>query len=136
MHLAHKLAHAVDMDTDAILGMTVQTISGDTQSLLQPVGLAMGEVVHDKGCHSNATMKRLAEDDLRSYVSAPGRRLHALGGVRAAGLRRRGGAAGDRAPRAGRAVHLPRRLPLGRRGTHPRPAHVIRQAPHVTMAGP
>ena len=50
MHLAHKLAHAVDMDTDAILGMTVQTISGDTQSLLQPVGLAMGEVVHDKGC--------------------------------------------------------------------------------------
>ena len=79
--------------------MTVQPISGDTHSLPQPltavderlqrVGLAMREVVYDKGCHSYATMKRLAEDDLRSYVSAPGRRKHALGGVRAAGLGRR-----------------------------------------------
>lgn len=32
-HLAHKLEHAVDMDSRAILAMTVQPISGDTQSL-------------------------------------------------------------------------------------------------------
>ena len=34
-HLAHKLEHAVDMDTGALVGMTVQPISGDTQSLPQ-----------------------------------------------------------------------------------------------------
>ena len=83
-HLANKLEHAVDMDTGAILGMTVQPISGDTQSLpqtpteaderLQRVGLAMrDEVVRDKGYHSNATMKQLAADGVRSYVSEPRR---------------------------------------------------------------
>ena len=82
-HLAHKLEHAVDMDTGAILGMTVQPIKGDTASLpqtlaeaeqrLQRVGLAVHEVVCDKGYHSNATMNQLAEDDPRSYVSEPRR---------------------------------------------------------------
>ena len=82
-HLAHKLEHAVDMDTGAILGMTVQPISGDTQSLeptlteaderLQRVGLAVHEVVCDKGYHANATMKQRDEDGLRSYVSEPRR---------------------------------------------------------------
>ena len=82
-HLAHKLEHAVDMDTGAILGMTVQPISGDTHSLpqtlteaderLQRVGLAVREVVCDKGYHANATMKQLDEDGLRSYVSEPRR---------------------------------------------------------------
>ena len=70
-HLAHKLEHAVDMDTGAILGMTVQPISGDTHSLpqtlteaderLQRVGLAVREVVCDKGYHANATMKQRDE---------------------------------------------------------------------------
>ena len=57
------------MVTGAILRMTVQPISGDTQSLpqtltepekrLQGVGLPEHEVVSDKQYHSNATMKRL-----------------------------------------------------------------------------
>ena len=62
-----------------------------------------------------------------------GRRLHALGGVCATGLRRRGGAAGHRARRAGRAAHHPRRLPLGRRGAHCRSAGVIRLAARATL---
>ena len=83
-HLAHKLEHAVDMDTGAILATTMQPISGDTQSLsqtlseaeqgLQRVGLGgVQEVVCDKGYHANATMKQLAEDGVRSYVSEPRR---------------------------------------------------------------
>lgn len=39
-HLAHKLEHAVDMDTGAILATTVQPISGDTQSLSQTLSEA------------------------------------------------------------------------------------------------
>ena len=83
-HLAHKLEHAVDMDNGAILAMTVYPISGDTQSIEQTLteaeqhvqrdGLAVQEVVCDKGYHSNATMKQLAHDIVRSYVSEPRRR--------------------------------------------------------------
>ena len=62
-HLAHKVEHGVDMDTGAIVAVTVQDASaGDTATLpetltkaseqveaVQPEGRAVEEVVADKG---------------------------------------------------------------------------------------
>jgi transposase len=94
-HLAHKAEHAVDMDTQAIVGVTLQDADrGDTTSLADTVeaavgnllevqndaaaadrvhGVAMEEVVADKGYHSNATMTELERMEIRSYVSEPDR---------------------------------------------------------------
>jgi len=94
-HLAHKAEHAVDMDTGAIVAMTLQPADrGDTSSLSDMVEatvsnlldvqndpategcvnkVAMEEVVADKGYHSNATMMELAGMEIRSYVSEPDR---------------------------------------------------------------
>ncbi len=83
-HLAHKLEHAVDMETGAIVGLTVQTMDGgDTASLpvtldeaerqLAEAGVEAKEVVADKGYHSNATMTGVKERKLRAYVSEPNR---------------------------------------------------------------
>ena len=83
-HLAHKLEHAVDMETGAIVGLTVQTMDGgDTASLpvtldeaerqLEEAGVEAKEVVADKGYHSNATMTGVKERKLRTYVSEPNR---------------------------------------------------------------
>ena len=83
-HLAHKLEHAVDMETGAIVGLTVQTMDGgDTASLpvtldeaerqLEEAGVEAKEVVADKGYHSNATMTGVKERKLRAYVSEPNR---------------------------------------------------------------
>ena len=83
-HLAHKLEHAVDMETGAIVGLTVQTMDGgDTASLpvtldeaerqLAEVGAEAREVVADKGYHANKTMTDVKERELRSYVSEPNR---------------------------------------------------------------
>ena len=83
-HLAHKLEHAVDMETGAVVGLTVQTMDGgDTASLpvtldeaerqLAEAGAEAKEVVADKGYHSNATMTGVKERKLRAYVSEPNR---------------------------------------------------------------
>jgi len=94
-HLAHKAEHAVDLDTGAILAVTVQAATeGDVSTGLQTVAEATyqlraiaddeaiaqslhenwaGEVVTDKGYHSNESMTALAEMDVRSYVSEPKR---------------------------------------------------------------
>ena len=94
-HLAHKAEHAVDMDSQAIVAVTLQPADrGDTTSLGETVEatvanlldvqndpateacvhkVAMEEVVADKGYHSNATMTELAGMEIRSYVSEPGR---------------------------------------------------------------
>jgi transposase len=94
-HLAHKAEHAVDMDTSAIVAVTLQPADrGDTTSLAETVeatvsnlldvqndpateakvhAVAMAEVVADKGYHSNATMTELQGMAIRSYVSEPGR---------------------------------------------------------------
>ena len=82
--LAHKLEHAVDMESGAVTALTVQGMKGgDTASLpktldeaakqLDEVELAPEEVVADKGYHSNETMKDLVKRSLRSYVSEPRR---------------------------------------------------------------
>jgi transposase len=94
-HLAHKSEHAVDMDTGAVIGVTVQEATlGDpttmkatiatTVTSLQAVGKneecakelsdrALQEWVADKGYHSNATMKMVEEVGLRSYIAEPNR---------------------------------------------------------------
>ena len=83
-HLAHKLEQAVDLDSGAVVGVTVQTTDGgDVASLtetldeaaeqLAELGGEAAEVVCDKGHHSNKTMKELAGRGLRSYVSEPAR---------------------------------------------------------------
>jgi len=88
-HLAHKAEHAVDMDTGAIVGVTIQPADrGDTSSIgetlietmenLDEVSdgehrYEMQEAVTDRGYHSNDVLRDLAEMDIRSYASEPNR---------------------------------------------------------------
>ncbi len=89
-HLAHKAEHAVDLDTGAIVAVTLHGGSeGDTITLGETldaaieqieaaqVGMdkptAIQEVVADKGYHSNQTMIDLQAAEIRSYVSEPDR---------------------------------------------------------------
>ena len=85
--LAHKAEHAVDLETSAVVGVTVQDAdAGDTKTMVEtlitaaeqveavlPAGPGLAEVVGDKGYHSNETLVALAELGLRSYVSEPAR---------------------------------------------------------------
>jgi transposase len=90
-HLAHKAEHAVDLDTGAIVGVTIQGADrGDTTTLPdtlaeavdqlahvtdpdgQPVATAE-EVVADKGCHSRAVVLELTTNGFRTYISEPAR---------------------------------------------------------------
>jgi len=80
--LAHKAEHGVDMDTGAIVAVTVQDASdGDTATLpetlimaaeqveaVQPDGAGVEELVADKGYHSDATLVGLGEVGVRSHV--------------------------------------------------------------------
>jgi transposase len=90
-HLAHKAEHAVDMETGAIVGVTVQGADqGDTTTIAETVTTAaeeleavaaatdgqtavVDEVVADKGYHSNQVLVDLAALDLRTYISEPAR---------------------------------------------------------------
>ena len=86
-HLAHKVEHGVDMDTGAVVSVTVQDASdGDTATLpgtlimaaeqvelVQPDGRGVEEVVADKGYHSDETLVALGEVGVRSHVSEPER---------------------------------------------------------------
>ena len=86
-HLAHKAEHGVDMDTGAIVAVTVQDASdGDTATLpetlitaaeqveaVQPAGAGVEEVMADKGYHSDATLVALDTIGVRSHVSEPER---------------------------------------------------------------
>ena len=95
-HLAHKQEHAVDMDTGAVVGVTLAGgAEGDTKTIedtiveadknLQKVrdeaddktakrmATQIREVVADKGYHSNAVLTSLEELEIRSYVSEPER---------------------------------------------------------------
>ena len=95
VHLAHKAEHAVDMQSGAVLAVTVQPgATGDTTSvydalaaatknivaLLQDPAVAekisesaCAEFVADKGYHSNDTISLLADINTRSYISEPKR---------------------------------------------------------------
>ena len=94
-HLAHKAEHSVDLDTGAIVAVTLQGADqGDTTTLWKTVegsvenlrsvadapqapqclqGDLMRQVVADKGYHSNDTLRDLAEGEVRAYVSEPDR---------------------------------------------------------------
>jgi transposase len=85
--LAHKAEHAVDLETGAIVGVTVQEADdGDTQTSIEtlieaaeqieavrPDGEGLEEVVGDKGYHSNQSLVDLEAVGLRSYISEPDR---------------------------------------------------------------
>jgi len=90
-HLAHKAEHAVDLETGAIVGVTVQGADqGDTTTIAETVTTAaeeleavadatdnhtavIDEVVADKGYHSNQVLADLAALDLRTYIAEPDR---------------------------------------------------------------
>jgi transposase len=98
-HLAHKVEHAVDLKTGAVLAVTVQSASfGDTTTLTETLielGAQMAaldsitgkirqdrvsELVTDKGYHSNDTLTLLRAGEVRTYISEPNRgRRHWIG---------------------------------------------------------
>ena len=90
-HLAHKLEHAVDLKTGAVLGVTVQgAAAGDTttmkatltrtaenmERLAETTELredCLSELVADKGYHSKERLRDLRELRIRTYISEPDR---------------------------------------------------------------
>jgi transposase len=94
-HLAHKAEHAVDLDTGAVVAVTLRPADlGDTTTIdetLCAAGVAVGElaireaelhsgdkpkvnvkgieeVVADKGYHSGAVLERLKSYEVRTYI--------------------------------------------------------------------
>src|ERR1700733_86144 len=94
-HLAHKAEHAVDLDTGAVVAVTLQGADlGDTVTLdatLSEAGMAVAELVKreaeqrpedtpkvnvegieemvgDKGYHSGAVLERVKSYDVRTYI--------------------------------------------------------------------
>jgi transposase len=94
-HLAHKVEHAVDMETGAVLALTLQDANaGDTTTIentliaaaeqieelaVEPetagkiADQAISEVVTDKGYHCNEKLVELQELGIRTYISEPKR---------------------------------------------------------------
>ena len=86
-HLAHKAEHAVDLETGAVVAVTVQGAdAGDTATshdtltaaaeqieAVVPDGDGLEEVVADKGYHSNQELVDLEAVGVRSYISEPDR---------------------------------------------------------------
>ena len=88
--LAHKAEHAVDLETGAIVAVTLQGADqGDTTTIVETVTAAaeqvedaqadvhepqpLDEIIADKGYHSNQTMVDLDAVRVRSYVAEPAR---------------------------------------------------------------
>lgn len=84
--LAHKAEHAVDLETGAVVAVTVQEAdAGDTATSVDTLIEAaeqvetvvpdgeIREVVADKGYHSNQVMVDLEAVGVRSYISEPDR---------------------------------------------------------------
>lgn len=97
-HLAYKAEHAVDLETGAVVAVTVATGDvGDTETILETLPQAgeniaevaattnheeVGErvdpagpveAVADKGYHSNDTLLALEKAEVRTYISEPDR---------------------------------------------------------------
>jgi transposase len=83
-HLAHKAEHAVDLDTGAIVAVTLRDADeGDTTTLVETAIAAaeqieaaqvavddpqpLEEIVADKGYHSNQIMRDLVEVGIRAW---------------------------------------------------------------------
>ena len=98
-HLAHKAEHAVDLETGAVVAVTVQdadegdpttsretlTAAAEQIEAVRPDGDGLEEVVGDKGYHSNQSLVDLEAVGVSSYISEPDR----------------AGATGRRSPRRG-----------------------------------
>lgn len=90
-HLAHKAEHAVDLETGAIVAVTLQEADqGDTTTVQITLPEAIeqldavtavnddkvktgDELVNDKGYHSKQTVLDVQSLGLRTYISEPGR---------------------------------------------------------------
>ena len=75
-HLAHKAEHAVDLETGAVVAVTVQGADqGETTTLSETLTAAAEELeaVADKGYHSNRTLVDRETLDLRTYIAEPDR---------------------------------------------------------------
>ena len=89
-HLAHKAEHAVDLESGALVAVTLHGADvGDTTSLVataiaaaeqveaahvaSPAPVELAEIVADKGYHSNQTMIDLEAVAVRSYIAEPAR---------------------------------------------------------------
>src|SRR6202795_264922 len=89
-HLAHKAEHAVDLESGALVAVTLHAADiGDTTSLgetasaaaeqiaaahaASPTPAALTEIVADKGYHSNQTLIDLAAGAVRSDIAEPDR---------------------------------------------------------------
>jgi transposase len=89
-HLAHKAEHAVDLETGAIVAVTVQGADeGDTTTIRETATVAaeqiedaqadvdepqsLKEIIGDKGYHSNQSMVDLEAVGIRSYIAEPDR---------------------------------------------------------------
>jgi len=92
-HLAHKAEHAVDLDSGALIAVTIQGADeGDTATIAETLSEAEAqldaaietdpesvdeeapaEVVADKGYHCDATLVDIESIGMRSYISEPER---------------------------------------------------------------
>ena len=89
-HLAHKAEHAVDLETGAMVAVTLQGAdAGDPTTIVETAIAAaeqiedaqagvtepqtFDEIIADKGYHSNQTMVDLDAVGLRSYIAEPDR---------------------------------------------------------------
>jgi transposase len=92
-HLAHKAEHAVDLETGAVVAVTLQPAdSGDTPMIettlkeavealaevledeeAQMSATVLAEIVADEGYHSNAVLAKHARLGIRTYGSEPAR---------------------------------------------------------------
>ena len=95
-HLAHKAEHAVDMESGAVVAVTLQGANlGDTTTIYPTVTTAtdnlervaedrqaaaqiaaprVQEVVADKGYHSNEVIRAHEDAEIRTYIAEPARR--------------------------------------------------------------
>jgi transposase len=89
-HMAHKAEHAVDLETGAIVAVTLQGADeGDTTTIIETAIAAaeqvedaqadvdepqkLEEIIGDKGYHSNQIMVDLDAVGIRSYIAEPDR---------------------------------------------------------------
>jgi transposase len=87
-HMAHKTENAVDLETGAVVGVTLQPAdTGDTTTMIEtlitaseqieavlPQSDGIKEVVADKGYYSTERIVDMEQIGLRSYVSEPKQR--------------------------------------------------------------
>jgi transposase len=84
-HLAHKAEHAVDLESGAVVAITLQAADlGDTTTVHETLKQAQAnaelinergveEAVLDKGYHSGKVLINLHQDGVRSYIPEPDR---------------------------------------------------------------